>query len=169
MTTANLLNVSSVRTVQVDVSKKLQEEAREVTEIFASMMNQSVDVVSQGVDETSSKIGIREAESMQEITNSYESFGYKENKIEVAKEEDMSSNYEAVEEDLQQVEEEILGTLSDEYGVDEETIYNLLDDLGLSVLDLLNPQNLVSFVMALTGVSTGASTRSPSKAEWVLR
>ena len=29
MTTANLLNVSSVKTVQVDVSKKLQEEARD--------------------------------------------------------------------------------------------------------------------------------------------
>ena len=156
MTTANLLNVSSVKTVQVDVSKKLQEEAREVTEIFAAMMNQSVDVVSQGVDDTSSKIGIGEAEGTQEITNSYERFGYKENKIETAKEEEtLTSDYEAVEETLQQAEEEILGTLSEEYGVDEETLRNLLDDMGLSVLDLLNPQNLVSFVMALTGITTG--------------
>ena len=155
MTTANLLNVSSVKTVQVDVSKKLQEEAREVTEIFAAMMNQSVDVVSQGVDDTSSEIGIRKAEGTQEITNSYESFGYKDNKIEVAKEEDLSSNYEAVEESLQQTEEEILNTLSEEYGVDEESLRDLLEDMGLSVLDLLNPQNLVSFVMALTGIATG--------------
>lgn len=156
MTTANLLNVSSVKAVKVDVSKKLQEEAREVTEIFAAMMNQSVDVVSQGVDDTSSKIGIGGAEGTQEITNSYESFGYKENKIEVAKEkDDLSSDFDAVEEKMQQTEEEILYTLSEEYGVDEETIQNLLEDMGLSILDLLNPQNLVSFVMALTGVSTG--------------
>ena len=156
MTTANLLNVSSVKTVKVDVSKKLQEEAREVTEIFAAMMNQSVDVVSHGVDDTSSEIGIKKADGTQEITNSYESFGYKENKIETAKEENsLNSDFEEVEERLQQAEEEILGTLSEEYGVDEETIQNLLDDMGLSVLDLLNPQNLVSFVMALTGITTG--------------
>ena len=156
MTTANLLNVSSVKTVQVDVSKKLQEEAREVTEIFAAMMNQSVDVVSQGMDDTSSNHGIVKADSTQEIANSYERFGYKENKIETAKEEsDLSSNFEAVEEELQQAEEEILDTLSEEYGVDEETLQGLLDDMGLSVLDLLNPQNLVSFVMALTGIATG--------------
>ena len=155
MTTANLLNVSSVKTVQVDVSKKLQEEAQEVTAIFASMMNQSVDLVSQGVDDTSSEIGIREAEGTQEITNSYESFGYKDNRIETAKEDVTNADYEAVEETLQQAEEEILGTLSEEYGVDEEMLRNLLDDMGLSVLDLLNPQNLVAFVMALTGINTG--------------
>ena len=155
MTTANLLNVSSVKTVQVDVSKKLQEEAQEVTAIFASMMNQSVDLVSQGVDDTSSEIGIREAEGTQEITNSYESFGYKDNRIETAKEDVTNADYEAVEETLQQAEEEILGTLSEEYGVDEEILRNLLEDMGLSVLDLLNPQNLVAFVMALTGINTG--------------
>ena len=157
MTTANLLNVSSVKTVQVDVSKKLQEETREVTAIFASMMmNNSVGLVSRGVDDTSSGIGISKAEGTQDITNSYESFGYKENKVETAKEENgLISDYEAVEERLQQTEEEILCTLSEEYGVDEETLRNLLDNMGLSVLDLLNPQNLVNFVMALTGISTG--------------
>lgn len=155
MTTANLLNVSSVKTVQVDVSKKLQEEAQEVTAIFASMMNQSVDLVSQGVDDTSSENGIREAKGTQEITNSYESFGYKDNRIETAKKDVTNADYEAVEETLQQAEEEILDTLSEEYGVDEETLRSLLDDMGLSVLDLLNPQNLVAFVMALTGINTG--------------
>ena len=157
MTTANLLNVSSAKTVQVDVSKKLQEETREVTEIFASMlMNNSVGLVNQRVDDTSSEIGISKAVGTQNISNSYESFGYKENKIETArKESGLTSDYEAVEESLQQAEEEILGTLSEEYGADEETLRNLLEDMGISVLDLLNPQNLVSFIMALTGVATG--------------
>jgi flagellar hook-length control protein FliK len=118
-------------------------------------MNRSVDLVGQGVDDMSSEIGIGEAEGTQEITNSYESFGYKDNRIEVAKEDVKNADYEAVEESLQQAEEEILGTLSEEYGVDEETLRSLLEDMGLNVLDLLNPQNLVSFVMALTGINTG--------------
>ena len=61
--------------------KKLQEEAREVTEIFASVMNQSVRLVSQNTDDMSSEIGISKAEGTQDIANSYESFGYRENRI----------------------------------------------------------------------------------------
>ena len=91
MTTANLLNVSSVKGPQVDVSKKLQEEAREVTEIFASMMNQTVDAGNQMVDDTSSEIGISKADGTQAITNSYERYSYKDNQIETAKETEVSA------------------------------------------------------------------------------
>ena len=49
----------------------------------------------------------------------------------------------------------MIDTLCENYGVDEETIQNLLDDMGLSALDLLNPQNLVSFIVQLTGVASG--------------
>lgn len=156
MTTANLLNVSSVKGPQVDVSKKLQEETREVTEIFASMMNQTVDAGNQMVDDTSSEIGVSKADSTQAITDSYERYSYKDNQIETAKEQDVSAEeMDAVEETLEKAEEEILGTLSEEYGVDEEALRNLLDEMGLSVLDLLDPKNLVSFVMALTGIASG--------------
>ena len=156
MTTANLLNVSSVKGPQVDVSKKLQEEAREVTEIFASMMNQTVDAGNQMVDDTSSEIGISKADGTQAITNSYERYSYKDNQIETAKEPEVSAEeMDAVEETMEQAQEEILNTLSEEYGVDEETLRNLLDEMGLSVLDLLDPKNLVSFIMALTGIASG--------------
>ncbi len=153
MTTANLLNVSPVKSVQVDVSKRLQEEAQEVTEIFASMMmNHSVDVVSQGGYETSSEIGMTGTD---EITNSYERFSYQDKQIENAQDKGVTTDYADAEEALQAAEEEIVSTLSEEYGVDEETLHNLLDEMGLTVLDLLNPQNLVSFVMALTGLNAG--------------
>ena len=156
MTTANLLNVSSVKGPQVDVSKKLQEEAREVTEIFAAMMNQTVDATSQMVDEVSSGNCVSKTEGTQSVSDSYERYSYKDNQIESAKEHELSAEeLEAVEETLEQTENEILSAFSEEYGVDEETLRNLLDDMGLSVLDLLDPKNLVSFVMALTGIASG--------------
>ena len=141
---------------QIDVSKKLQEETREVTEIFASMMNQTVDAANQMVDDTSSEIGISKADGTQAVTDSYERYSYKDNQIEATKGHEVTAEeMDAVEENLEQAEEEILNTLSEEYGVDEDTIRNLLDDMGLNVLDLLDPKNLVSFIMALTGVSSG--------------
>ena len=44
---------------------------------------------------------------------------------------------------LEEAEQEVIDTLCEEYGVDEETIQNLLDDMGLSALDLLNPRALI--------------------------
>lgn len=157
MTTANLLNVSPVKGVQVDVSKKLQEEAIEVTEIFASMMEQTVNSGSQMVDDdTSSEIGISKTEGTRAITDSYERYSYKDNQIEPAEKHEVSAEeLDAVEETLEQVEEEILNAISEEYGVDEENIRDLLENLGLTVFDLLDPKNLVSFVTALTGVASG--------------
>lgn len=156
MTTANLLNVSSVKGQQVDVSKKLQEEAREVTEIFASMMNQTFDVANQMADDTFSKVDISKADATQTIANSYERYSYKDNRIETTKESEVSAEeMDAAGKTMEQAQEGILGSLSEEYGVDEEALRNLLDEMGLSVLDLLEPQNLVNFIMTLTGIASG--------------
>ena len=156
MTTANFLNVSAVKGPQVDVSKKLQEEAREVTEIFAAMMNQTIDAPNPMAEDAASENLNVNTEGTSTIANSYERYSYKDNQIEAAREEEIpAEEMEAIEETLEAAEEEILNTLSEEYGVDTENLQNLLDEMGLTVLDLLNPQNLVSFVMALTGITSG--------------
>ncbi len=156
MTTANLLNVSPVKGVQVDVSKKLQEEAIEVTEIFASMMNQSFNPVEQMENETSSNIGVSKADGAQAINDSYERFSYKDKQIEAAKDNELSEEeVKAAQETLEQTEEEIITIIREEYDVDEEAIQDLLEKMGLEVIDLLDPKNLVSFMVALTDVASG--------------
>ncbi len=156
MKTANLLDIAPVASMQVDVSKKLQEEAIEVTEIFASMMNQNLNVGNQLADDRSSNMSVSKTEGAQAITDSYERFSYKDNQIDAAKEQELSQEeMNAVEETLEAAEEEIVSAISEEYGVDEEDIHNLLNEMGLEVLDLLDPKNLVSFVVALTGVASG--------------
>jgi len=158
MTTANLLNVSPVNAngvAQTDASKKLQEENLEVAEVFATMINQTVDFSNDVVDDTSSNMNVSKSDSAQTATQSYDRYSYKDNKIEAAEEKTVSEKLEDAGVDMEQVEEEVVNTLSEEYGVSEEQIQDLLDELGLSVLDLLNPQNLVQFVVALTGVASG--------------
>ena len=154
MTTANLLNISAVKGPQVDVSKKLQEEASEVSEIFACMMNQTVGTFETVQGDESCSNTVSKTENVQSVNDSYERYSYKDNHIDSAREDVSPEDLEMMEETAQQVEEEIMDTLGEAYGVDEETIQGVLDELGLSVFDLLNPKNLVSFVMALTDVST---------------
>ena len=158
MTTANLMNVPSVKgnvISQADASKKLQEENLEVAEVFAGLMNQTIDIPDSVVDDTSSNMDVSKTDSTQSPIASYERYSYKEKQIDTAKEPSVEEKLEEAGEVLEEAGQEVIDTLCEEYGVDEETIQNLLDDMGLSALDLLNPQNLVSFIVQLTGVASG--------------
>lgn len=158
MTTANLMNVPSVKGnsfAQADASKKLQEENLEVAEVFAGLMNQTIDIPDSVVDDTSSNMDVSKTDSTQSPIASYERYSYKEKQIDTAKEPSIEEKLEESGEVLEEASEEVMDTLCEEYGVDEETIQNLLDDMGLSALDLLNPQNLVSFIVQLTGIASG--------------
>ena len=158
MTTANLMNVPSVKgnvSAQVDASKKLQEESLDIAEVFAGLMNQTIDFPNSTVDDTSSNMDVSKTNSKQSPAESYERYSYQDKQIDTAKEPSMEEKLEEAGDVLEQAGEEIIDTLTEKYGVDEETIQNLLNDMGLSALDLLNPQNLVSFIVQLTGVVSG--------------
>ncbi len=159
MTTANLMNVPSVKgnvASQAVNSKKLQEENLEVAAVFAGLMNQTVDVSNQMVDDMSSKnMDVSKTDSTQSAANSYERYSYKDKQIDAAEEPSVNEKLEEATETLEQAEEDVMNAISEEYGVSEEEIQQLLDDMGLSVLDLLNPQNLVNFIVQLTGVASG--------------
>lgn len=157
MTTANLMNVPSVNggyATQADASKKLQDESLKVAEVFAGLMNPNVNFSNNVVDETSSNMDVK-TDSNQSAANSYERYSYKDNKIDEAKTQDVSEKLEESSETLEQAEQDVVNAIAEEYGVSEEEINKLLEEMGLSVLDLLNPQNLVNFIVQLTGVASG--------------
>ena len=158
MTTANLMNVPSVKgkiPAQIDASKKLQEENLEVAEVFAGLMNQTIDLPDSVVDDTSSNMDVSKTDSTQSLNQSYERYSYKDKQINEAKAPSIEEKLEESGEALEQAGQEVIDTLCENYGVDEETIQNLLEANGLSALDLLNPQNLVSFIVQLTGIASG--------------
>lgn len=159
MTTANLFNVSAGKngyTPSVDVSKKLQEEAKEVSEIFASMMNQSLGSIVPSANDYSAEGKRFATDGVETAADSYERYSYRDNQIDSAGIKEMTpEELEQVDETLSQTEEEIQDTICEAYDISEEDFQKLLEDMGLSVLDLLNPKNLVQFLMTLTGVASG--------------
>ena len=61
MTTANLMNVPSVKgsmASQIDASKKLQEENLEVAEMFAGLMNQTMEFSNTAMDDVASNTSV---------------------------------------------------------------------------------------------------------------
>lgn len=151
------MNVPSVNggyATQADASKKLQDESLKVAEVFAGLMNPNVNFSNNVVDETSSNMDVK-TDSNQSAANSYERYSYKDNKIDEAKTQDVSEKLEESSETLEQAEQDVVNAIAEEYGVSEEEINKLLEEMGLSVLDLLNPQNLVNFIVQLTGVASG--------------
>ena len=129
MTTANLMNVPSVKgnvPIQTDASKKLQEENLEVAEIFAGLMNQTIDIPDSVVDDTSSNMDVSKTNSTQSPIVSYERYNYKEKQIDTVKEPSVEEKLEESSEVLDEAGQEVIDTLCEEYGVDEETIQNLL-------------------------------------------
>lgn len=153
MAAANLMNVSSVGakiTTQTASSKNTQEDGIKAAEIFAGFMNQSAVTLNPSDEKNTSAFDVKSAD-VNSAAESYERYSYKGKRIDSVKETEFSE----VSEKLEETEQEVLDAVSDEYGVSEEEIKNMLDEMGLSVLDLLNPENLVLFVMQLTGASAG--------------
>ena len=156
MTTANLMNVPSVNgkfAAQVETSKKLQDEDLKVAAAFAGLMNQTVAVSNQVVDDTSSNMDVK-VDSTQSVAESYERYSYQDKQIDSAETSNVNETLEEVAEELETAEQEVLNVICEEYGVSEEEIQNLLEGMGLSVLDLLNPENLVNFIMQLTDIAS---------------
>ncbi len=157
MTTANILNVSSVKAnanVQAESSKKLQEENLEAASVFSALMNQQSDYTDTVLGLESDNSQVTKTESVTTASDSYERYNYKDNRIETVEGNETVEVTEEVADEVQKLEEEVIEAISEEYGVDKETILSVLEQKGLSVLDLLDAQNLASFVMELTGLSS---------------
>ena len=149
----NFINSLSVNGNYTNVQMGENKEAQEIAGIFSALMNEQQDFVTSMVEPSSFDNKVGDVKSSNAISDSYERYSYKENHINEAKKTDFAEKVEEVSDKLKEFEEKALDTISEEFGVEKEEIVAVLEEMGLSVMDLLNPQNLVSFVMELNGLT----------------
>jgi flagellar hook-length control protein FliK len=65
----------------------------------------------------------------------------------------MSDKIDSSQEALSDFEEEAVAVVSESLNVDEDQVKEVLEELGMTAFDLLNPQNLATVVQELTGAS----------------
>ncbi|MCI5856060.1 MAG: flagellar hook-length control protein FliK [Agathobacter sp.] len=84
-------------------------------------------------------------------TDSYDRYRYKNKNVDMAKDTDTSDKASAAKDKADQLAKDVIKSVSNNLGVDEEKVTEAMEMLGLTALDLLNPQNLVQLSKELTG------------------
>jgi flagellar hook-length control protein FliK len=86
-------------------------------------------------------------------TQVYDRYQYKDNSVEQASVPTMSDKIDSSQEALSDFEEEAVAVVSESLNVDEDQVKEVLEELGMTAFDLLNPQNLTAVVQELTGTA----------------
>ena len=98
--------------------------------------------------------GVSGSDSAQ--TDSYDRYRYKDKSVDAAKDTDTSDKTAAAKDKADQLAKDVVKSVSDDLGVDEEKVTDAMETLGLTELDLLNPQNLAQLAKELTGATDDA-------------
>ncbi|MGN0427974.1 MAG: flagellar hook-length control protein FliK [Agathobacter sp.] len=136
-------------------SKAATEEAASV---FASMMNQNANNLQASQTVNADSVSeVNKTEAINSSNEAYDRYQYKQNNVENRAEKSdnssISEKIDSAKEDLNEFEENVMDEISEKMEVSIEDIQNALDELGLTVFDLLNPKNLATVVAELTGAT----------------
>ena len=150
MTGANVINWSSVKSAQgLNANGKASGKTvggAGITDSFASMMNANYaagNAVKQpDGHKDSSAVSAKPAAA---VSDRYG--GRSKN----AAESGLKDRITESSEELAGFEEAAVELIAEKLGVDAEQVQRMMEELGLTVYDLLNPQNLANLVMQLTG------------------
>lgn len=154
MTSANVFNLSSVGQSQNLNANAATSKTRTgnsgAAAVFSSMMNgnystnQTVDT--KDIAQTSIKTNTTDR-----AQNSYTQYSGRDAKISSVT---MNDKIKEASEQLNDYDQKVVTKIAEDFGVDEETVRSALENLGLTVFGLMDPQNLAQLTVELTGVST---------------
>lgn len=160
MTTANVTNLGMKSSASGSVNKTMdvRRKVEETAGMFGAMMsqfgNQRFQTVKDGEESLRS---VSDTKKETDKTAYADQMSYAENTANVKEISDTAVSEEiASTEEAENVEQSILTVLEESLGVSEEEIISTLEELGITVFDLLNPQNLGDFVMQLSDMESQA-------------
>ena len=88
--------------------------------------------------------------------NEYDKFNYKDNSIQKEKTKTPEEKLGEFKDDIIDVQNKIVEIISEEFDISEDEIINTLENLGLSLIQLLDPQNLASAVIDIKNADSSA-------------
>lgn len=161
MTSANVFNLNSVKQGQTlnanAAAGKGKAENPEAASVFASMMNgnYSTNLMVSGSENISSSVNVESTDNAA-AGDAYERYQYRDNAINPEDRTTVSDKISSSEEELTNFEDDVIQSVAKELDVDLESVTEEMQNLGLTVFDLLNPQNLAKLAMQLTGENSPA-------------
>lgn len=154
MTTANV-TAQGVKPAGVSAAASamdIQKRAEKAAGMFGAMMNQfgSANLQNMSIQQDSPQAAVDTSGKLEYADKI--SVADRGVNLTTVREQSMPERIDAAEEELEGFEESVVAAIGEELGVTEEEIQEALEVLGMTVFDLLNPQNLGMFVMQLTGM-----------------
>lgn len=153
MTSANVFNLNSVKQGQVlnaNAAKgRSKAENPDAASMFASLMgsNYSTNFNMPSVD---TKINNNVLQQTSAADN-YDRYQYQDNTIRQAAGDVVTDVINNSTDTLDQFQGDVVRTVAEQLGVSEDSVKDMMESLGLTAFDLLNPENLAQLAMQLTG------------------
>ena len=153
MTSANVFNLNSVKQGQVlnaNAAKgRSKAENPDAAGVFASLMgsNYSTNFNMPSVD---TKINNNVLQQTNAADN-YDRYQYQDNTIRQAAGDVVTDVIGNSTDALDQFQGDVVRTVAEQLGVSEDSVKDMMESLGLTAFDLLNPENLAQLAMQLTG------------------
>ena len=153
MTSANVFNLNSVKQGQVlnaNAAKgRSKAENPDAASMFASLMgsNYSTNFNMPSVD---TKINNNVLQQTNAADN-YDRYQYQDNTIRQAAGDVVTDVINNSTDTLDQFQSDVVRTVAEQLGVSEDSVKDMMESLGLTAFDLLNPENLAQLAMQLTG------------------
>ena len=150
LTNANIMQLNSVKQgASVTAGQgngKVKSENVDAASAFASLMSGNYSA------NLSSSL-VKAANAVQNVgaVDSYDRYQYKENTIDPASTTSVSDVIANSGQELEQFQEDAVTAVADQLQVTEDDVKTAMETLGLTVFDLLNPENLAQLAMQLTG------------------
>lgn len=153
MTSANVFNLNSVKQGQVlnaNAAKgRSKAENPDAAGVFVSLMgsNYSTNFNMPSVD---TKINNNVLQQTNAADN-YDRYQYQDNTIRQAAGDVVTDVINNSTDTLDQFQSDVVRTVAEQLGVSEDSVKDMMESLGLTAFDLLNPENLAQLAMQLTG------------------
>jgi len=146
----NLTQTMSMGDATVKTTDEINTDAsNSFFSLFSSFSMSSVSAVA----------GAAKDDSLQNTSLAVEGKGYEKLNFKTSDKSDTAVKTEVNAENKETVEnykKEVVSKISEATGMDEETVEQAMEELALTIMDLLNPQNLAQLVETLTGSDTAS-------------
>lgn len=153
MTSANVFNLNSVKQGQVlnaNAAKgRSKAENPDAASMFASLMGSNYST-NFNMPSVNTKINNNVLQQTSAADN-YDRYQYQDNTIRQAAGDVVTDVIGNSTDTLDQFQSDVVRTVAEQLGVSEDSVKDMMESLGLTAFDLLNPENLAQLAMQLTG------------------
>lgn len=153
MTSANVFNLNSVKQGQVlnaNAAKgRSKAENPDAAGVFASLMGSNYST-NFNMPSVNTKINNNVLQQTNAADN-YDRYQYQDNTIRQAAGDVVTDVIGNSADTLDQFQGDVVRTVAEQLGVSEDSVKDMMESLGLTAFDLLNPENLAQLAMQLTG------------------